>query len=247
MDDRRLEFRQQPDLELEDLLAEELSIPPEDVLREVTPWRRAMSRILWGLVLSSLTLNFWGLNYLLPALGHILILLGLRTLRRENRCFRAWWCALLVQTGLYAFRAIHMAAPGWQEFDKTALGMALIGAELALGFLQFFCLWLGLRQVRRGAGLSPGAGSALALLAFNVILTALIGMGLTQISWIFFAVILIIYIRIFRGLFKLSRELDEAGYTVRPALVRIPDLPLALGLAGAALAGPGPLRRGPPG
>ncbi len=237
MDDRRLEFRQQPDLELEDLLAEELSIPPEDVLREVTPWRRAMSRILWGLVLSSLTLNFWGLNYLLPALGHILILLGLRTLRRENRCFRAWWCALLVQTGLYAFRAIHMAAPGWQEFDKTALGMALIGAELALGFLQFFCLWLGLRQVRRGAGLSPGAGSALALLAFNVILTALIGMGLTQISWIFFAVILIIYIRIFRGLFKLSRELDEAGYTVRPALVRIPDLPLALGLAGAALAG----------
>lgn len=231
MDDRRF------DQDLDALLTESLSVPPEDVLRGVTPWRRAMNRILWGLVLGSFTLNFWGLNYLLPALGHILILLGLRVLRRENRCFRAWWYALLVQTGLYAFRIIHMAAPGWQEFDKTSLGMALTGAGLTLEFLQFFCLWLGLRQVRRGAGLPPGAGSALGLLVFNAILLALIGMGLTQISWFFFAVMLIVYLCIIRGLFRLSRELDEAGYTVRPAPVRIPDLALGLGLAGLLLAG----------
>lgn len=237
MDDRRLDLKQRPDPELEDLLAEGLSAPPEDVLREVTPWRRAMKRILIGLVLGTITWNNWNLNYILPAAGFLLILLGLRALRRENAFFRLWWYSLLVQAGLYAFQLLHWAAPGWREFDQTAPGMALIGAELALGFLRFFCLWQGLRAVRRKAGLSPGAGSALALLAFNAILTALIGMGLTQISWFFFAAMLIIYICIFRGLFKLSRELDEAGYTVQPAPVRVPDLPLALGLAGAVLAG----------
>lgn len=237
MDDRRLDFKQQPDPELEDLLAEGLSAPPEDVLREVTPWRRSMKRILIGLVLGTITWNNWNLNYILPAAGFLLILLGLRVLRRENAFFRLWWYAFLVQAGLDAFQLIHWAAPGWREFDQTALGRAVIGIGLALKFLQFFCLWQGLRGVRRKAGLSPGAGSGLALLVFNCVILFLGLFGPAQIGWISFAVMLIIYVCIIRGLFKLSRELDEAGYTICPAPVRIPDLPLVLGLAGAVLAG----------
>ena len=45
MDDRR--FDKEPDLELEDLLADSLSAPPpDDLLTEITPWRQAMNRIL---------------------------------------------------------------------------------------------------------------------------------------------------------------------------------------------------------
>lgn len=235
MDDRR--FDKQPDPELEDLLAEGLSAPPEDVLREVTPWRRAMKRILIGLVLGTITWNNWNLNFILPAAGFLLILLGLRVLRRENPFFRLWWYALLVQTGLYAFQLIHWAAPGWREFGQTAPGRAVIGVGLALEFLQFFCLWQGLRGVRRKAGLSPGAGSGLALLIFYCFILFLALFGPSQLGWISFAVIFIVYVCIIRGLFKLSRELDEAGYGIQPAPVRVPDLPLALGLAGAVLAG----------
>lgn len=235
MDDRR--FDKQPDPELEDLLAEGLSAPPEDVLREVTPWRRAMKRILIGLVLGTITWNNWNLNYILPAAGFLLILLGLRALRQENAFFRLWWYAFLVQAGLYAFQLLHWAAPGWREFDQTAPGRAVIGVGLALELLQFFCLWQGLRGVRREAGLSPGAGSGLALLIFNCVILFLGLFGPAQIGWISFAVILIIYACIIRGLFKLSRELDEAGYDILPAPVRIPDLPLVLVLTGAVLAG----------
>lgn len=231
MDDRRF------DRDLDALLTEGLSAPPEDVLREVTPWRRAMKRILLGLVLGTITLNNLGLNYILPAVGHLLILLGLRVLRRENGFFRLWWYAFLVQTGLYVFQLLHWAAPGWQAFDQTPLGRAVFGAGLALELLQFFCLWQGLRGVRRKAGLSPGAGSGLALLVFNCAVMYLALSGLTQVSWFFFAVMVVVYVCIIRGLFKLSRELDEAGYAIRPAPVRIPDLPLALGLTGAVLAG----------
>lgn len=235
MDDRRRDLDR--NAELEELLAEGLSAPPEDILREVTPWRRAMRRILIGLMLGIITWNNWNLNYILPAAGFLLILLGLRVLRRENAFFRLWWYALLVQAGLYAFQLIHWAAPGWREFDQTGAGRAVIGVGLALELLQFFCLWQGLRAVRRKAGLSPGAGSGLALLIFYCVIFFLALFGPAQIGWISFAVILIVYVCIFRGLFKLSRELDEAGYGIQPAPVRIPDLPLALGLTGAVLAG----------
>ena len=32
-------------------------LPPEDIVAEVTPWKRSMHRVLMGLALSGLTLN----------------------------------------------------------------------------------------------------------------------------------------------------------------------------------------------
>ncbi len=236
MDDRR--FDRETEEDLDELLAKGLSTPPpEDVLREITPWRKAMDRILWGLVLTSLTLNFWGLDYLLPAVGHVLILLGLRTLRRENRAFRVWWRLMPAETGLWLFSLLHRAAPGWQVFDRTAIGWTLTGLGFALGLIGDLCLWLGLRSVRRSAGLRPGAGGALALAVWKLILAALAASGLTQLGLIFFGILLIVYVCIIRSLYKLSKELDEAGYALRPAPVRVPDWPLAGAIWGAALVG----------
>lgn len=231
------ENRFDQDFGLDRLLEEGLRAPPEDIVQAVAPWRRAMNRILTGLVLQGLTLNFWNLNYLLPAVGHILLLLGLRALRRENGFFRFWWYAFLFQTGEWAFRIFRLAAPGWREFYQTPPGLVLSGAGLALELVQFLCLWQGLRAVRRQAGLAPGAGSGLALLLFNAGVMLLAATGLEEIGWVFFLPILAIYICIIRGLYKLSRELDEAGYNIQPAPVRIPDGVLALVLAGGLAAG----------
>ena len=231
------ENRFDQDFGLDRLLEEGLRAPPEDIVQAVAPWRRAMNRILTGLVLQGLTLNFWNLNYLLPAVGHILLLLGLRALRRENGFFRFWWYAFLFQAGEWAFRIFRLAAPGWREFYQTPPGLVLSGAGLALELVQFLCLWQGLRAVRRQAGLAPGAGSGLALLLFNAGVMLLAATGLEEIGWVFFLPILAIYICIIRGLYKLSRELDEAGYNIQPAPVRIPDGVLALVLAGGLAAG----------
>lgn len=228
MDDRRFDR----DAELEHLLEEGLSAPPEEVLREVTPWRRAMRRILLGITLFTLTLNYWNLNYILPTAGYILILLGLRALRRENGPFRVLWYSHLLRFGLAAFCLLRQAAPGWQGLNQTLLGPAA-----ALEPVQLLCLWLGLREVRRRAGLSPGAGSALALLVFKCVILCLALSGVTQVGWIFFFLMLALYVCILRALFRLSRELDEAGYDIRPAPVQVPDRVLALGLAGGLLAG----------
>ena len=40
-----------------------LDYPPDDVVEDVTPWRKAMSCVLIGMALCAITLNFWCLNY----------------------------------------------------------------------------------------------------------------------------------------------------------------------------------------
>ena len=63
--------------------------PPEQALREVTPWRDAIHHMILGLCLTCFTLNFWYLQYVLPAVGAVALYLGFRTLRKTNCCFRA--------------------------------------------------------------------------------------------------------------------------------------------------------------
>ncbi len=43
-----------------------------------------MGRVLAGTALTALGTNLWGLNYLLPGIGLVLMLLGFRLLRREE-------------------------------------------------------------------------------------------------------------------------------------------------------------------
>ena len=53
-----------------------------DKAAAVTPWKRAMGRVLAGTALTGT--NLWGLNYPLPGIGLVLMLLGFRLLRREE-------------------------------------------------------------------------------------------------------------------------------------------------------------------
>ena len=55
-----------------------------DKVAAVTPRRRAMGRVLAGTALTALGTNLWGLNYLLPGIGLVLMLLGFRLLRPEE-------------------------------------------------------------------------------------------------------------------------------------------------------------------
>lgn len=57
---------------------------PDKVAAAVTPWKRAMGRVLAGTALTALGTNLWELNYLLPGIGLVLMLLGFRLLRREE-------------------------------------------------------------------------------------------------------------------------------------------------------------------
>lgn len=227
MSDRKWESMSEDefDVMLENSLPD---LPPEDVVGNVTPWRRAISWVLTGLGLTTVTLNFLYLDFLLPAIGMVLLLLGFRALRRENRWFAACY-GITILRSVYLFANLILNSTILQEqIRATPQAEVLVNVNLLLLFVEFLCLWGGFRAVQRKAGLPPRAGGAVALVVWYalVCLLALVGyMGL-----IVPLAMLVVYILILRSLWKLSWELDEAGYVICPAPVRLEDGTVALAI-----------------
>lgn len=229
--DRRLQTEfQGPDFDalLEESLPEQ---PPEEVVWEVTPWRRAMRRILIGTALQTITFQLWGLSYLLPVLGQILLLLGYRALRRENGWFRFSWAAVLLRSVVLAsVWCVH--ATIYSNCITAAPAFSLwLGLGRLLQLSLFFALWGGLRAVGRKAGVQVRARSALALVALFALLGLLARLGCS--GWKLALILLAVYGAILWNLRKIAGVLDEAGYCVTPCPVLLSDRALAGLLAGA--------------
>lgn len=219
------------------LLESSLSgLPPKDVVKRVTPWKRAMRWLLAGMALTTLTLNVLYLNLLLPAIGMVLLLLGFRALRRENRWFGACYAVAVLRTA-YVCADLVLNTTIWQRaVHASSQAGVLSGLSLALLFVEFFCLWRGLRAVQQKAGETPRAWNAAALMVWYALLCLLALVG-DRIGWLLLAVLLAGYALILRSLWRLSKELDQAGYAVRSAPVRVSDRTLVLALAAVLTAG----------
>ena len=224
---------QELDVLLQDGIAE---LPPDDIAYEVTPWRKAINRILTGFALGAITLNFVGLNYLLPTIGMFLLLLGFRTLRNENRLFRGCWILTLIRIAYYLPTLVLNTTIYQSAFYASDFVDILTVANVAIQMLQYICFWKALLAVKEKAGLEPRAGSAVALILWNVLICI---WGLLSIpANLFIAIILLaIYICIIRSLVKLSKELDEAGYCIAGTPVRFTDRAIVLALTLALLIG----------
>lgn len=212
----------------EALLAQSVAeLPPEEIVADVTPWRRAMERVLFGLALCTITLNFLCLNYILPAIGTVLLVLGFRALRRENPwlggCFV---CAVLRAACVFPSLILNTTILPGDAFRSAA---AVVSAALMLALL--LCFWQGLRAVLRKAGLPAQGGGAGSLLAWYVLMCVLAAVHYT--GWIVPIAMLVGYVCILRSLLRLSGALDEAGYAIVPQPVRVTDRCIALVLAAA--------------
>lgn len=224
------------DADFEAMLARSVpDTPPEEIVAEVTPWRRAMNRVLFGMALCAVTLNFWCLNYILPAIGTVLLLLGFRTLRQENRwlggCF-----AITVVRAAYFFATLILNTTILQSAVFTpAVTTALTAANAVLLLALYVCFWRGLLAVQKKAGLPAQAGGALALIVWHALVCILAAVQYG--GWVVPIAMLIGYGFLLRSLYRLSGVLDEAGYAIAPKPVRVTDRCLVLVLAAALLIG----------
>lgn len=220
MDNREWEPMNEKDFEA--LLAGSVSeFPPEAVVTEVTPWKKAMNRVLAGMALCTITLNFWGLNDILPAMGIVLSLLGFRILRDENRWFRSCFIITMIRA-VYFFPMLVLNTTIIQSTILTSSAtLVLTMVSLLLLFIEFFCLWRGLRAVQSKVNLPPRAGGAIALMIWYGIMCIL---AVVQYNGLLIAGVMIIgYVMIIRSIYKLSQELDEAGYAIQAAPSKLSD------------------------
>ncbi len=217
-----------------DAVLENLELhPDEELVRQVNPWRRAMNRILWGLGLCTVTLNFFQLQFILPAIGILLTVLGYRALRRENGWFRLAFGLSLIRA-LWLLVCLGADTTVWASgFDSSETAIIITYGMLVVNWMNILCLRNGLKCVQVKAGFEPGVGSATALVVWYTIMTVLAVMGVESILvWL----LLISYACILRGLYKCSKLLDEAGYAISPTPVHISDRAVKIGYCALILA-----------
>ncbi len=239
-------------------LMEDLSqLPPAPgEVWDYTPWRSAMTKILWGMGLITFRFHFFYLEYLLPLLGAVLLYLGYRTLRRENRWFRLCWGLsgfyLLFCGGTYTLNATPLMA------QITAVPVLNVGLGV-LSSLLHLALLAALRQGIRAsftaaerrpkdwigrAFLSYLAALGIAVWSTLVPLTAQpegpisFGPEITNEPLYYARIIATaaLFILVLVCIGKQRSALTGFGYAVRTAPARLPA-PVFLGLVILVLAG----------
>lgn len=194
-------------------------LPPKSVEQtSPDPWRQALLLICWGIALTSITLNFLNLQYILPAVGAMLLCLGFRSLRRENGWFRQCYVLSILLALYRGATDLLLATPlaadlsgGWSYL------LGLLGWLVSLWLL--FALWRALKAVFLRAELpaKTRAAGGMVICYFLLFLLALVNAS----GWLLLLPVLILWICLLTGLFKTSRALDHAGYAITPAPVRL--------------------------
>ena len=216
------------DLRFDELLREDAAALPPPADGEITPWRTAMDRILWGMGLTTITLNFLWLDVLLPAIGAVLLVLGFRTLRRENAPLRWGYRLSLLSLAIRFAGDVLAALP-------VDVGNTLAYVHIPVTLALYVCLWRGMVGVSRAAGAEkPAAPAAGAMAVFYAALTALALIGLE--GWLLVLPLLALYLFLLRSMVRLSRSLTDTGYAITAAPVRLSDSAVLWGALGALLA-----------
>ena len=216
------------DLRFDQLLQEDAAALPPPAEEEVTPWQEAMQMVLCGIGLTTITLRVLYLHIILPAVGAMLLVLGFRTLRRENRPLG--WCYGLAIAAA-ALRGVNTVLAALPVDTGNAMAYGIMAVTMAL----YICLWRGMVAVSRSAGAKkPAAPAAGALAVFYAVMSVLAYIGLE--GWLLVLPLLAVYIMILRNLVKLSRSLTDTGYAIHAAPVRLPGWTVLWSCLGLTLA-----------
>jgi len=200
-----------------------------------SPWRESMDRILTGLVLGAVTLNFLALNYILPLIGLMLLLLGFRTLRRVNGWFRACWMIMVLRLAAFVPVLILNATVYRNQVSGAFPGTVLSFSGPLLQILLLFSLWKAVAEVREESGAAGSAGGAGGLLVWTV---AMFLLALVQISsLILWILMVLLYIVAIRSLYRFSVAVEDNGHAPGGAQTRIPDRSLTMSIMAVLLAG----------
>lgn len=237
MSEQKKSFMDEQDFDA--LLSRSLpELPPEDIVAQTVPGKKALNRILVGYFLSTFTINGLGLNLILPVIGQILMLLGFRALQHENRWFSACYVFAVLQAFLRFGKLILDTTIFDLPFEDPQNAASAFYIALALQVLltvvSLLCFWRGLRTVQKACGIRSKAIGVLALLVWNLLFCA---MALLQMRGQFFGgyTLLFLLVSLIIILWMIARQakaLDATGYVLQPAPLRLSDRTLTLIILG---------------
>ena len=197
------------------------ALTPAQEMADVSdsPFCRAIGLIAGGLAVTGVTLNFWNLDVLLPLIGTLCLLVGFRALRRVNGFLRAGYvCACLHMLLLFVELGQNAAV-----FRETAaadmVSTALAFGSAAVRLVLLFCLWQGLLDMQRDAGITPPAAPAVGALLLWYILLYVAAALFASLSLLLGAYVVWYFYLVVR-LKKLSKSMAAQGCAIEPVKER---------------------------
>jgi len=209
--------------------------PVDYEAKDMNPWRKSILQILVGIALYTVTVDYLALDILLPVVGVVLMYLGLRTLRRENRWFFVGNLLVCVQ-GLWGLADIFFTGSALNAvFHRSAVCEAgwWICRMIQLGVL--LCLRQGMAAVFTGSGRRPRVKWVTVLMILTAAAAVLQSPGM-KTGYLLIGV----YAGILWTLYRLAGTLERVGYEIisTPAALSDPVLAgLLIGLAAVTALG----------
>ncbi len=217
------DFKNLSDRELENALTLSLSdkTPIEEITNSVTPWKKAMTMSLLGLAFSTLTPEIFYLNYILPAIGIILALLGFRKLKRESKDFFVCYILSIIKAISCVF-SLFLRSTIYESGDYgTTIGNINLGISLTCSFLTFIFLTRAIKKAQLKANLPVKIKGAVTMIILYAVLFIWAILQL-EIPLLIYGII-VIYIAVFINLYRVLKDIDTAGYAIEAAPVKISD------------------------
>ncbi|MCI7657618.1 hypothetical protein [Anaerotignum sp.] len=215
----------------------ESSVPeilPDDIVKQVTPWKKAVGQVLAGFVMTSLSLDVFYLDMILPAVGYLLSFWGFSAIFRENCWFRICGGITAVR-GLFFLVKLLLPAEVFLELVYTKTAFLIAAGFYTYGvfaFLLFF--WLGLRAVRQKAGFPPGAKGAMVLMLWYLVFYSL-RMFFGYLGLLLPIALFVVYVFAVQSIVNIMKELEDAGYVMDIAPTKIPKQLSGTGILGLFL------------
>ncbi len=197
-------------------MADALSAPePETPDASDSPFCRAMSLIAGGLAVTGVTLNFWNLDVLLPLIGTLCLLVGFRALRRVNGFLRTGFTCACLRVLLLFVEFGQNAAVLRETTATDMVSTALAFGSAAVQLVLLFCLWQGLLDMQRDAGVATPAAPAAGTLLLWYILIYTAAALLTPVPLLLIALVIWYFYLIVR-LNKLAKSMAAQGCAIEP-------------------------------
>lgn len=193
-------------------LADELV---ESYAQEISPVHDAVMKIVVGLALTTITIQFFYLQYILPAIGVMLLYLGMRTLRQGNGYFRIGWLLAAGRSVLFCAVLLLLATP--------CANNILTGLNLTGSFLAMLMVWAFGQGAKQAQEMVQGVKAKNP--AMPVVLCQLIIFGLAKVEYqggmLAVLLLLVAYGYALKAIYRCASCLDEAGYDLPAAPTRI--------------------------
>ncbi|MBQ9891272.1 MAG: hypothetical protein IJM39_07660 [Firmicutes bacterium] len=230
---------------LDDLLGSALSQGvPEDVLRGVTPWKKAMKLVFAGLVLSLIGIDIYNIDLAVNIAGNILCILGFRRLRRENWSFMV--CSVLssLAAAVNISRLVINCMGRRLELVRLVYDRLAGGVLMALMIATLVFFLAALKLVEKKSGIPLGMGFAKNVLIWYVVIRAMMfwygyrqAQGVLPGHMFVFCVFLSAAIALcLHALYRLAKELEDPGYAIKASDPKVPDIAVIAALVAISVA-----------